>query len=96
VGCGAPLHHADAKEGETVDLGSGAGIDAFLSANKVGQTGSQLCWGNYLFSYFFVGLEPRIQWGQWDLNPAGKWVQLHYISDECIWPSTLSFSFEVW
>jgi arsenite methyltransferase len=40
VGCGAPLHFAGAKEGETVvDLGSGAGIDVFLSANKVGQTG---------------------------------------------------------
>src|SRR5919109_3298715 len=40
VGCGAPLHHASAKEGETVvDLGSGAGIDAFLSANKVGGSG---------------------------------------------------------
>ena len=40
VGCGAPLHHADVKEGETVvDLGSGAGIDVFLSANKVGGSG---------------------------------------------------------
>ena len=40
VGCGAPLHHADAKEGEiVVDLGSGAGIDVFLSANKVGHSG---------------------------------------------------------
>jgi arsenite methyltransferase len=40
VGCGAPLHHADAKEGEiVVDLGSGAGIDVFLSANKVGEFG---------------------------------------------------------
>src|ERR671915_787981 len=40
VGCGAPLHHTDVKEGETVvDLGSGAGIDAFLSANKVGRSG---------------------------------------------------------
>src|ERR671921_1123458 len=40
VGCGAPLHHAAAKEGETVvDLGSGAGIDVFLSANKVGDSG---------------------------------------------------------
>ena len=40
VGCGAPLHHAAAKEGETVvDLGSGAGIDVFLSANKVGRSG---------------------------------------------------------
>jgi hypothetical protein len=36
----------------------------------------------------------RLEWGQWDLNPAGKWVQLHYFSDECIWPSTLSFFFE--
>ena len=40
AGCGVPLHHTDVKEGETVvDLGSGAGIDVFLSANKVGQTG---------------------------------------------------------
>jgi ubiquinone/menaquinone biosynthesis C-methylase UbiE len=40
VGCGAPLHHADVREGEiVVDFGSGAGIDVFLSANKVGETG---------------------------------------------------------
>ncbi|MDQ3839602.1 MAG: arsenite methyltransferase [Thermoproteota archaeon] len=40
VGCGAPLHHAEVGEGETVvDLGSGAGIDVFLSANKVGGSG---------------------------------------------------------
>jgi ubiquinone/menaquinone biosynthesis C-methylase UbiE len=40
VGSGSPLHHAGAKEGETVvDLGSGAGIDVFLSANKVGALG---------------------------------------------------------
>ena len=40
VGCGAPLHHAGVREGEiVVDLGSGAGIDVFLSANKVGQSG---------------------------------------------------------
>jgi ubiquinone/menaquinone biosynthesis C-methylase UbiE len=40
VGCGAPLHHANVREGETVvDFGSGAGIDVFLSANKVGQSG---------------------------------------------------------
>ena len=37
VGCGAPLHFADVRQSETVvDLGSGAGIDVFLSANKVG------------------------------------------------------------
>lgn len=41
VGCGAPLNFADLKEGETVvDLGSGAGIDAFLSANKVKKAGT--------------------------------------------------------
>ncbi|MFZ0184719.1 MAG: arsenite methyltransferase [Nitrosotalea sp.] len=40
VGCGAPIKFADLKEGETVlDLGSGAGIDAFLSANKVTKSG---------------------------------------------------------
>ena len=38
VGCGAPTKFADIKEGETiVDLGSGAGIDVFLAANKVGK-----------------------------------------------------------
>jgi ubiquinone/menaquinone biosynthesis C-methylase UbiE len=41
VGCGAPLNFAELKQGETVvDLGSGAGIDAFLSANKVTKTGT--------------------------------------------------------
>lgn len=40
VGCGAPLNFADIKEGETVvDLGSGAGIDVFLAANRVGKSG---------------------------------------------------------
>jgi 2-polyprenyl-3-methyl-5-hydroxy-6-metoxy-1,4-benzoquinol methylase len=40
VGCGAPLRYADVREGEiVVDLGSGAGIDVFLSDNKVGESG---------------------------------------------------------
>jgi arsenite methyltransferase len=40
VGCGAPVKFADLQEGETVvDLGSGAGIDVFLSARKVTQEG---------------------------------------------------------
>ncbi|HEU5488633.1 MAG TPA: arsenite methyltransferase [Candidatus Nitrosotalea sp.] len=40
VGCGAPIKFADLKEGEVVlDLGSGAGIDVFLSANKVSKSG---------------------------------------------------------
>ncbi len=40
VGCGAPVKFADLQEGETVvDLGSGAGIDVFLSANSVGRSG---------------------------------------------------------
>lgn len=40
VGCGAPIKFVDLREGETVlDLGSGAGIDAFLSANKVSKSG---------------------------------------------------------
>jgi SAM-dependent methyltransferase len=40
VGCGTPLHPANVRDGETVvDLGSGAGIDVFLSANKVGESG---------------------------------------------------------
>ena len=40
VGCGAPTKFADVNQGETVvDLGSGAGIDVFLAANKVGELG---------------------------------------------------------
>jgi arsenite methyltransferase len=36
AGCGAPVKFADLQKGETVvDLGSGGGIDVFLSANKV-------------------------------------------------------------
>lgn len=40
LGCGNPTALALLKEGETVlDLGSGAGFDAFLAAKKVGSTG---------------------------------------------------------
>ncbi len=40
VGCGNPTALAELKEGETVlDLGSGAGIDVFLAANRVGERG---------------------------------------------------------
>lgn len=40
LGCGNPTAIASLKEGETVvDLGSGAGFDAFLAARKVGKSG---------------------------------------------------------
>lgn len=40
LGCGNPHAIADIKEGETVlDLGSGAGFDAFLSSMRVGPNG---------------------------------------------------------
>jgi len=40
LGCGNPIALASLKEGETVlDLGSGAGLDCFLAANKVGKKG---------------------------------------------------------
>jgi len=40
LGCGAPIPHLDLKPGETVlDLGSGGGLDAFLSARQVGPEG---------------------------------------------------------
>lgn len=43
VGCGAPLAIAALVEGETVlDLGSGAGFDAFLAAREVGASGKVL------------------------------------------------------
>lgn len=40
LGCGNPVALASLKEGETVlDLGSGAGFDCFLAADKVGKNG---------------------------------------------------------
>jgi SAM-dependent methyltransferase len=40
LGCGNPVALASLREGETVlDLGSGAGFDCFLAANKVGKSG---------------------------------------------------------
>jgi SAM-dependent methyltransferase len=40
LGCGNPTAIADLKAGEVVlDLGSGAGVDVFLAANKVGPAG---------------------------------------------------------
>jgi SAM-dependent methyltransferase len=40
LGCGNPTAMASLKEGESVlDLGSGAGLDCFLAADKVGKTG---------------------------------------------------------
>ena len=40
LGCGNPVALDSIKEGDTVlDLGSGAGFDAFLAAQKVGKTG---------------------------------------------------------
>jgi len=38
LGCGNPIALASLKEGEVVlDLGSGAGFDTFLAANRVGE-----------------------------------------------------------
>jgi len=40
LGCGNPLAFASLREGEVVlDLGSGAGLDCFLAASKVGKKG---------------------------------------------------------
>ncbi len=40
LGCGNPVALASLKPGETVlDLGSGAGFDCFLAANRVGKSG---------------------------------------------------------
>ena len=40
LGCGNPVALASLEEGETViDLGSGAGVDCFLAAKKVGKKG---------------------------------------------------------
>jgi len=43
LGCGNPIALAGLKEGETIlDLGSGAGIDVFLAAKKVGPKGKAI------------------------------------------------------
>jgi 7,8-dihydro-6-hydroxymethylpterin dimethyltransferase len=42
-GCGSPMGSANVRPGETVvDLGSGAGIDVFIAAKLVGQTGKAI------------------------------------------------------
>ncbi|MFW6118414.1 MAG: arsenite methyltransferase [Chloroflexota bacterium] len=43
LGCGNPTAIAELRSGEVVlDLGSGAGVDVFLAANKVGPTGKAI------------------------------------------------------
>jgi arsenite methyltransferase len=43
LGCGVPTAVADLREGETVlDLGSGAGADVLISAQRVGVTGTAI------------------------------------------------------
>ena len=43
LGCGNPTAIVDLQAGEVVlDLGSGAGVDVFLAANKVGPTGKAI------------------------------------------------------
>jgi len=43
LGCGVPTAIADLREGETVlDLGSGAGADVLISAQRVGSTGKAI------------------------------------------------------
>src|SRR5438876_6846185 len=40
LGCGTPAEYADIREGMTVlDLGSGAGIDAFIASKYAGAAG---------------------------------------------------------
>ena len=44
LGCGNPVALASLREGETVlDLGSGAGFDSLLAAERVGTTGRVIC-----------------------------------------------------
>lgn len=43
LGCGVPTAFADLKKGYTVlDLGSGAGIDVFIAARRIGVTGKAI------------------------------------------------------
>jgi len=40
LGCGVPVEHAGLQTGQTVlDLGSGAGLDAFITRKEVGESG---------------------------------------------------------
>lgn len=40
LGCGVPVEHAGLQAGQTVlDLGSGAGLDAFVTRDEVGESG---------------------------------------------------------
>jgi len=60
LGCGNPVALASLREGEIVlDLGSGAGFDCFLAANKVGSKGK------------VIGVDMTPQSGPWLRESCG-------------------------
>ena len=62
-GCGSPVEMADLKAGETVlDLGSGAGLDAFLAGGEVGPSGK--VYGLDMTDEMILTAEAnRVHWG---------------------------------
>lgn len=63
LGCGNPTSLAGLKKGETVlDLGSGGGIDAFLAAQKIGETG------------YVIGVDMTKEMVQEAKDSAKKWL----------------------
>ncbi len=63
LGCGSPVEMANLKPGETVlDLGSGAGLDAFLAGGEVGPSGK--VFGLDMTDEMILAAESnRIHWG---------------------------------
>ena len=57
LGCGDPITLAKLQPGETVlDLGSGGGLDCFLAAKQVGETGTRHRRG---YDARYAGQSPR-------------------------------------
>ncbi len=63
LGCGSPVEMAGLKPGETVlDLGSGAGLDAFLAGGEVGPSGK--VFGLDMTDEMILAAESnRVHWG---------------------------------
>ena len=63
LGCGSPVEMAGIKPGETVlDLGSGAGLDAFLAGGEVGPSGK--VFGLDMTDEMILAAESnRVHWG---------------------------------
>lgn len=83
-GCGSPVEKAGLKPGETVlDLGSGAGLDAFLAAGEVGPEGQ--VFGLDMTNEMILTAEAnRTKWGLSNVEFIKGFIEEIPIEDESV------------